>query len=233
MLNNACVTTPSITDLHRLIDRDGFAVLPSCLGEITLDSLCTHFTSAQSPERNLLSIPIVRQLATSEPLRNLVHSVLGSKCFAVRGIFFNKTPVSNWKVGWHQDLTIAVRNRKEIPGFGPWTVKAGMVHVQPPAEIMAALLAIRFHLDASDLDNGPLRVIPGSHCDGRLSADKIRSFDKTNFVTCQVPKGGALLMRPLLLHASSSCATPKSRRVIHLEFAPSELSGALEWQHEL
>jgi ectoine hydroxylase-related dioxygenase (phytanoyl-CoA dioxygenase family) len=143
--------------------------------------------------------------------------------------FFNKTRSSNWKVVWHQDLTIAVRERRDVDGFGPWTVKAGVVHVQPPAKVMAGILAIRLHLDENGLDNGPLRVISGSHREGRFSAEEIANRVKENSVTCTVPKGGALLMRPLLLHASSACAIPKSRRVIHLEFAAADLPHGLEW----
>jgi ectoine hydroxylase-related dioxygenase (phytanoyl-CoA dioxygenase family) len=158
-----------------------------------------------------------------------METLLGPECFAVRGIFFNKTRSSNWKVVWHQDLTIAVRERKDVEGFGPWTMKAGILHVQPPPEVMSGLLAIRLHIDESGIDNGPLRVIAGSHRKGRLSAEQIGNWNKETSVTCTVPKGGALVMRPLLLHASSSCAIPKSRRVIHLEFASAELPHGLDW----
>ena len=94
---------------------------------------------------------------------------------------------------------------------------------------MSGLLAIRLHVDESGIDNGPLRVIAGSHRKGRLSAEQIANWNKELAVTCTVPKGGALVMRPLLLHASSSCVVPKSRRVIHLEFAAAELPHGLDW----
>ncbi len=123
----------------------------------------------------------------------IMETVLGPECFAVRGIFFNKTRSSNWKVVWHQDLTIAVRERTEISGFGPWTMKAGVLHVQPPPEIMNGILAIRLHLDESGVDNGPLRVIAGSHREGRLSKEQIGIVDKENAVTCTVRSGGALI----------------------------------------
>jgi len=215
--------------LKPLVEQNGFAVVPACLDEAMLAQLCKQFDDTRRPQRNLLSIPSVRELAMSRPVREIMEVVLGPRCFAVRGILFNKTRSSNWKVVWHQDLTIAVRERRDVDGFGPWTVKAGVLHVQPPAEIMRAILAIRLHLDESGIDNGPLRVIAGSHQEGRLSAEQISSWEKENFVTCTVPQGGALLMRPLLLHASSVCANPKSRRVIHLEFAGAELPHGLEW----
>jgi len=217
------------SDLKSLVEQNGFAVVPACLDGATVEHLCKQFDDTRYPQRNLLSVPSVQRLAVSRPVREIMETVLGPKCFAVRAIFFNKTRRSNWKVVWHQDLTIAVRQRSDVDGFGPWTLKAGVLHVQPPAEVMNDMLAIRLHLDESGLDNGPLRVISGSHREGRLSAGQIGSCEKGNSVTCTVPKGGALVMRPLLLHASSACATPKSRRVIHIEFAAAELPHGLDW----
>jgi ectoine hydroxylase-related dioxygenase (phytanoyl-CoA dioxygenase family) len=219
--------------LRQLVERDGFAIIPACLDDATVQNLGQQFDDARYPQRNLLSVPSVQALAKSRPVRKIMESVLGPKCFAVRGIFFNKTRSSNWKVVWHQDLTIAVRERKDCEGFSPWTMKAGILHVQPPATVMNTILAIRLHLDESRLDNGPLRVIPGTHKEGRLSTERIGSWDKQNSITCTVPRGGALVMRPLLLHASSACVIPKSRRVIHLEFAASKLPHGLEWHDNI
>jgi ectoine hydroxylase-related dioxygenase (phytanoyl-CoA dioxygenase family) len=213
----------------RRVETDGFTIVPACLDEATVECLSKQFDDARHPERNLLSVPSVRTLAKSRTVREIMEAVLGPGCFAVRGIFFNKTRTSNWKVVWHQDLTIAVRERANVSGFGPWTMKAGILHVQPPPEVMSGLLAIRLHLDESGIDNGPLRVIAGSHRHGRLSAEQIGNWNKESSATCTVPKGGALVMRPLVLHASSSCAIPKSRRVIHLEFAAAELPNGLNW----
>ena len=215
--------------LKQRVEQDGFAVVPTCLDVTTVELLSSQFDDARHPERNLLSIPSVRALATSRPVREIMETILGPACFAVRGIFFNKTRSSNWKVVWHQDLTIAVRQREDASGFGPWTTKAGILHVQPPPEVMSGLLAVRLHLDESGTDNGPLRLIAGSHLRGRLSVEQIGSWNKETAVTCTVPKGGALVMRPLILHASASCAIPKPRRVIHLEFAAAELPDGLAW----
>jgi ectoine hydroxylase-related dioxygenase (phytanoyl-CoA dioxygenase family) len=219
----------STTAFKQRLEQDGFAVVPACLDEATVQLLSEQFDDARSPERNLLSMPGVQALAISKRVREIIEAVLGPECFAVRGIFFNKTRSSNWKVVWHQDLTIAVRERRDVNGFGAWTMKAGVLHVQPPPEVMSGILAIRLHIDESGIDNGPLRVIAGSHREGRISAERIARWEKENSVTCTVPKGGALVMRPLLLHASSACAIPKSRRVIHLEFAAAELPQGLDW----
>jgi len=219
---------PAIDYVERF-EEYGFAVVPTCLDENTVGRLGSHFDDASHGMRNLLAVPIVRELAASDAVRTLAKAVLGRDCFAVKGTFFDKTQKANWKVVWHQDLTIMVRERREVPGFGPWTTKAGIVHVQPPADILNHILAIRLHLDESGPDNGPLRVVPGSHKHGRLTPEQFVQWQKADSLVCTVPRGGALLMRPLLLHASSACVVPKPRRVIHLEFAADELPGGLEW----
>jgi hypothetical protein len=72
---------------------------------------------------------------------------LGSVAAPVKATLFDKTPDANWLVPWHQDLTISVKERVDIDGFGPWTVKAGVLSVQPPVSILERMLAIRIHLD--------------------------------------------------------------------------------------
>jgi ectoine hydroxylase-related dioxygenase (phytanoyl-CoA dioxygenase family) len=220
-------------DLVRSVENDGFAVVSSCLDESILEHLSLVLNGTEHAQRNLLRVPIVRDLAAAPPIKQLVGSVLGTECFAVRGILFNKTPYSNWKVVWHQDRTIAVRERRDSEEFGPWTMKEGVPHVQPPARVMANMLAIRLHLDESNENNGPLRVIPGSHKAGCLSAEEIVAWKERPTVVCVVPRGGAILMRPLLLHASSACSQPERRRVIHLEFAADELPNGLEWHERI
>ena len=181
--------------------------------------------------RNLLEmVPAVRRLAEG-PLRELAAGILGEDCFAVRGILFDKRPEANWLVPWHQDLTIAVAEKLNVEGFGPWTEKAGIPHVQPPATVMEAMLAVRLHLDDCSVENGPVRVLAGSHRLGRLSAREIEAMRASaDEVTCTVPRGGVLLMRPLLLHSSSPATSPNHRRVIHIEYAATPLPGGLRWQ---
>jgi ectoine hydroxylase-related dioxygenase (phytanoyl-CoA dioxygenase family) len=162
---------------------------------------------------------------------SIVRPLIGRAARPVKGIYFDKTPDANWKVAWHQDLSIAVREEKAAPGFSGWSIKAGAIHVQPPAEILASMLTVRLHLDAAGDENGALRVIPGSHQHGRLDSAAIdRLVEQTQPVTCLVGKGGVLLMRPLLLHASSAAVRPTHRRVIHLEYSADTLPHGLEWR---
>lgn len=148
----------------------------------------------------------------------------------MRGLFFDKPRGANWGVPWHQDLAIAVKERAEVAGFQGWSVKSGVTHVHPPADILERMVAMRIHLDACDADNGALRLIPGSHRDGKLDNAMIERWVHQG--PCAMPTmaaGDLLLMRPLLLHASSKARDGRQRRVIHVEFAAGELPGGLEW----
>jgi ectoine hydroxylase-related dioxygenase (phytanoyl-CoA dioxygenase family) len=180
--------------------------------------------------RNLLANAGVQALATSRAVRSLASAVLGDTCFAVRAILFDKTPSANWKVVWHQDLSIATRRRVDMPGFGPWTEKAGVAHVQPPVAVLEQMLAVRIHLDRCGPDNGPVRVIDGSHRHGRLSPTQIDMLRRSEVERdCVVEQGAVLAFRPLILHASAPAITPAHRRVIHIEYAAHDLPSPLEW----
>jgi ectoine hydroxylase-related dioxygenase (phytanoyl-CoA dioxygenase family) len=154
--------------------------------------------------------------------------------FPVRGILFDKIPEANWKVPWHQDVTIAVQEKIDSPGFGPWSKKADVVHVQPPTFILEKMVSVRFHIDDCSRENGALRVIPGSHRLGRIPEERIPELvAESSEQVCEVGTGGAMVMRPLLLHASSPSITPKHRRVVHIDFASVRLPGRMRWLSDL
>jgi ectoine hydroxylase-related dioxygenase (phytanoyl-CoA dioxygenase family) len=213
--------------------RDGFAIVDGAVEPELIAELRAGLPAAGSRAgvRNLLaSHGVVRQAARSSSVGAAVEAVLGPRCFAVRAILFDKTPEANWKVAWHQDLTIAVRHRRCAVGFTAWSEKQGVVHVQPPVPVLERMLAVRVHLDDCRAENGPLRVLPGSHREGRLDAAAIHRWKaRGSEVQCVAGQGGLVLMRPLLLHASSEARVVGQRRVLHLEFAADQLPGNLEW----
>ena len=229
------------------LEREGYAILdhilsPSRVAEL-IDATRTYAAGGHDGlldrrgeiygGRDLLwRIDEVRRLAESRAFTTIAEPVLGPGAFAVRGLFFDKTPTANWNLPWHQDLTIAVRTRREVPGFGPWTLKGGISHVHAPAELLARMVTIRLHLDDCGPESGPLRVLPGSHAAGKLDPGAIATWScraRELAVDCHVPAGGVVIMRPMLLHASASGTRPGHRRVIHLEYAAEELPGGLEW----
>ena len=229
------------TAVARAIDQDGWAVTAPVVPDLELDQL-THALAAlaetrhgRGGARNLLQdLPSVAQLALSRPVRAVGEAVLGPQAFAVRALFFDKTAGANWKVIWHQDLTIAVEREAHVEGYGPWSIKDGVSHVQPPVAILEQMLAVRIHLDACGPDNGPVRVLSGSHRGGRLSATVIDGWRvKAEATDCLVQRGGILAFRPLILHASSPATVPSHRRVIHIEFAAAELPAPLNWYQRI
>ncbi len=225
-------------DYLRAVEADGFAVVPGAVPAGAADRLAAAvepllagLTRAQGGVRNVLGrVPAVRELAGSDLLRRWAEPVLGPDCVAVNATLFDKAAGRNWKVPYHQDVTIRVRARADLPGFGPWWEKDGVLHVWPPAEVVGRMLAVRVHLDDCGPDNGPLRVIPGSHRGGVLDSPQIdRLRDRGPEVPCLVGRGGLVVLRPLVLHASSPAGRPSRRRVLHVEYAAPDLPGGLEW----
>lgn len=221
------------------ISRDGYAVVRNVIGQERVSSLqriVEKLSLSPSSERRgglrgiLQTSPEIHDLAQSKKVLELVTPIIGDSAIPVRGLFFDKTPDANWLVSWHQDLTICVQEKLEISDYGPWTIKGGTHHVQPPTEVLESMLAVRIHLDQTSAVNGALRFIPGSHALGRLSDRQILEIVQNNpSVICEVEAGDVILMRPLLLHASSAALTPSHRRVIHFEFANFNLPQGLKW----
>jgi len=203
-------------NIRERIERDGWVSTGPPVDPELLDAVIAELppVSDAAGARNILEeSAAVRTLAHAPGVRTLAEAVL-----------------ANWKVIWHQDLSIAVRERGDAPGFGPWSEKAGVTHVQPPATLLERMLAVRVHLDACTADNGPVRVLSGSHRSGRLASDAIEQWKAaTEPVTCVVPRGGLLAFRPLLLHASSPALHPAHRRVVHFELAAEALPHGLAW----
>jgi len=225
--------------------RDGYAVVPRVLPHEAVGELRAVIDQMPDGEavrrkksvygvRNLISTsPEIRALAVRPEVWQLVKPILGDSAFATRAIFFNKTPDANWALGWHQDSVISVAEKIETPGFCAWGQKAGVWQVQPPAEVLSRMLALRIHLDDCGADNGALRVIPRSHRDGWLDDDIADWKRRVPAATCSVPLGGVVAMCPMTLHASSRAVSPTHRRVIHIEYAHEELPNGLEWNRRI
>ena len=225
------------------VAREGFAILADFLESETVATLTQDLNAAERNKggsqrggltfglRDLLNaVPSTRALADNPSLKSLVEPIIGCAARVVRAIYFDKHKKANWKVAWHQDLTIAVREKVDVPGFGPWSIKAGITHVQPPVSVLGNMLALRVHLDHANEANGALRVIPGTHLHGRLDANQIQHFkNQERIATCSVRSGGVMVMRPLLLHSSLASLNPEHRRVLHFEYASIDLPGGLKW----
>jgi hypothetical protein len=176
----------------------------------------------------LKEVPVAYDLIFNDRLVSIIETNFGHDYFVVKSIYFDKPEGSNWFVSYHQDLTISVDKKLDVEGYGPWTVKQAQFAVQPPVQILESNFTIRIHLDDTDENNGALRVIPGSHLKGIYRPETI-DWEKETERVCNVEKGGVMLMKPLLLHASSRTTNNRKRRVIHLEFSNHSLAEPLQW----
>jgi ectoine hydroxylase-related dioxygenase (phytanoyl-CoA dioxygenase family) len=212
----------------RSIQEDGFSISEDVFSSSEVESLLRNYpddANGRAGIRHALSDPNIFRLAHDPRLIEMARAVLGSTTFPFRATFFSKTPKINWLVAWHQDRTLPIQEKREVPGWGPWSVKAGVVHAGAPASALENVLALRIHLDDCLKMNGPLRVLPKTHNLGLLSDQAIRDLAIELLpVDCLVPRGGVLAMRPLLIHSSSKSQVEIPRRVLHIEYAASGIT---------
>jgi ectoine hydroxylase-related dioxygenase (phytanoyl-CoA dioxygenase family) len=169
-------------------------------------------------------------LAATGSIGRVAARWIGSECHAVRAILFDKSEQTNWALGWHQDRTIAVEAKIEAAGFGPWTLKAGVHHVEPPTELLERMVTLRLHLDPVDEDNAPLLIAPGSHRLGRVAeADIDAIVDQCGARACLAERGDIWAYATLILHASETAQRPRSRRVLQVDYSNDDLPAGLQF----
>jgi ectoine hydroxylase-related dioxygenase (phytanoyl-CoA dioxygenase family) len=214
-----------MTSKPQSIEQHGFAILPNVIAPAEIATLLENLTQiaqrrSRAGARHVLNHRDVAAMADDPRMLSVARSILGETVFAFRATFFDKSPNSNWLIPWHQDTALPLREKRETPGWGPWSVKDGVNYAHAPAAALAQVLALRLHLDDSTSENGPLRVLPGTHTLGVLTDDQVcRLSEECPAIECTVPVGGVLAMRPLIIHASSKSQSQRPRRVLHLEYS--------------
>ncbi|MEO8225265.1 MAG: phytanoyl-CoA dioxygenase family protein [Gammaproteobacteria bacterium] len=195
--------------------------------EVRVDHPILRRTGIRNLEKKFGSIA---RAAVNPSVLSIARSLLGGTPRLVRSLFFDKTPERNWFVAWHQDRTVTLDRRLEIPGWGLWTLKDGVHHVQPPRAVLDQMLTIRLHLDDADEENGCLSVIPESHRLGILAQGEIeREVATATRRACVVCAGDAVVIHPLIVHSSVKSRCTARRRVVHLEYSTYELPAGLSW----
>jgi hypothetical protein len=211
----------------------GFALIPSLLPAAECAAIAARIQpgAASAGTRCLLPLAWCAALARRLRLHPALAGLIPTGHVAVQCTYFEKSTSRNWLVPIHQDLSIPVARRVDDPGLRGWSEKEGALFVQAPAELLAQLVAVRVHLDACGADDGPLRVLPGSHRLGLVAPEAaVLARNAAAEVTCEAAPGDALVMRPLLLHASSKASGQSRRRVLHFVFGPPLLTHGLAWR---
>ena len=198
-----------------VLDGPDVAALASALRDHTIDR-------RRAGARHLMGHPAIERVARDPRLLSIAARFLGGDATPYRATLFDKSPRNNWLIVWHQDTALPLRQRRDVPGWSAWSVKDGVVYAHAPASVLSRIIALRLHLDDSAADNGPLRVLPGTHAIGLLSDDDIaRVAREVAPISCTAPAGAVVAMRPLLVHASSKAESDRPRRVLHIEYADS------------
>lgn len=234
-----------MADTVEQIERDGFAILGAVYARREVEDLCEQLHAALTRHRNsndairhaagkeyaarnvLDFFPVAAEIWQRPRLIDLLTEVLGHEFGLTRVLYFDKPPGQSWVLPWHKDITIAIRNADVAKSAGYRVrAKAGVAHIEPPVEVLENMLSLRLHLDAATEENGPLRVVAGSHLTG-----KAVSLDGRH-ETILAAAGDVLAVRPLVSHCSgrSSESTTQHRRVLHFEFSGTpSLPDGLEW----
>lgn len=211
------------------IHDHGFAIVREVLSAHDFDSLLTEISEpevrrSRAGVRHAMRFAAVQVLAKDQRLLGIAQTILGDGAVPFKATIFDKSSTGNWLVAWHQDTALPLKHRRDLPKWGPWSVKDGVTYAHAPAGALNKVLALRVHLDHSTAENGPLRVLPGTHTLGVLTDDAVHDLAiRIPAVDCPVPRGGVLAMRPLIVHASSKSKNDSPRRVLHIEYAEREM----------
>jgi len=214
-------------DWQSVVQEQGYGLIPNAFGKDEVLDLLNDLRSENLPRtragvRHAMRSTKVTRIALDSRMLEIARAILGTGAIGFRATLFEKLPDSNWLVAWHQDTALPLRERRDVPGWGPWSVKDGVNYAHAPAQALERILALRVHLDSSTGDNGPLRVLPGTHAQGVLTDDETHTIaERTTGVDCLMSLGGVIAMRPLIIHASSKSRTENPRRVLHIEYAES------------
>ncbi|MCA9483320.1 MAG: phytanoyl-CoA dioxygenase family protein [Nitrospina sp.] len=134
--------------------------------------------------------------------------------------FLKKSTGKNWLPPLHRDRFIPLMEKFERPEWQGWSTKEGSHFVEPPGTVLSQLVAVRIHLEENTLENGPLEVIPKSNKGEETNGSRL---------SLTVSAGGAILLSPLLLHASSK-VKEGDRTVLHFLFGPRHLPKPAQWR---
>jgi Phytanoyl-CoA dioxygenase (PhyH) len=227
-LYNCCGrTSGGFLDWLTDVRNSGYGLIPNVFAPAEIESLLNALQDEALPRtragvRHAMRSSNVTKIANDLRMSEIARKILGPNAIPFRATLFEKLPESNWLVAWHQDTALPLQERREAAGWGPWSIKDGVNYAHAPAKALEKVVALRLHVDDSNLDNGPLRVLPATHTQGVLTDEEILSIAaRTHSVDCLVPKGGIVAMRPLIIHASSKSQTDNPRRVLHIEYAES------------
>lgn len=151
--------------------------------------------------------PALRQVLLGETMADICRATLGDTAYFFFDQYVVKLAEAGLPFSWHQDSGYVVGNGG-------------------PAD-HAPYLTCWCPLDDATIDNGTVRVVPGSHCDGIApherragSNDLAVMVDEADAVAIEVPAGSVVAFSSLTLHATGANRTDRPRRVYLAQYTP-------------
>ena len=224
--------------MESTLNQKGFEIIEGVYSEEEVNEILEGIKSKEIENKFgvrafLLDKPELAELVFTENLMKIIRTISPDCDKLIKSIYFDKPPHANWVVNWHQDLTINLVEKIEVPAYKNWRVNSERVVVQPNKEMLESIFTIRIHLDDCTKENGALRVIENSHKKGVIDIKEWTKHKEGNEQICEVRKGGIVIMKPLILHSSKRTENKKNRRVIHIEFTDQELPIGLKWKEKI
>ncbi|MFD1951133.1 phytanoyl-CoA dioxygenase family protein [Sphingomonas arantia] len=223
-----------MTELSDLtLKRDGASLHSGAVADVVPNLLAelSWLPTGRAGVRLTGHTALATMLMPSGRIGRLAARALDAACLPVRAILFDKSAATNWALGWHQDRTIVVKERHDMPGFGPWTIKQGLQHVAPPFAYLSAMVTLRVHLDDVSPDNAPLRIAAGTHRLGLLPEPVIPGVVARHPLhDCTAKAGDVWIYATPILHASDRAKSVTRRRVLQVDYSAKALPSPLEWR---
>lgn len=190
---------------------------------------CVIAASAKAGQRLDLTKCLEAALSGNSSVLRAVQRLV-PEAVPVRIVAFNKSESANWGVPWHQDRVIAVTEKVKVAGYKNWTKKSGTWHCEPPQSILDEMLFVRVHLDDNNLTNGAMEIAVGSHLNGLVPSARAEDVANTFPIeACVAKRGDILILKMLTLHSSKPAQVQSARRVLRVDFSPSQLPLPLSW----
>jgi hypothetical protein len=122
--------TPGGNDVGFLIVNAVLALSETARLLRTLEA--SPLTRSRAGARHLMKHPAVSDAANDPRLLAIARGFLGPSAVSFRATLFDKSSARNWLVPWHQDTALPLQERRDVPGWGPWSLKAGIIYAHAP-----------------------------------------------------------------------------------------------------
>jgi phytanoyl-CoA hydroxylase len=205
-------------EIRRRYQEDGFVIIPDVLDRELLCLAGEHveWLQRKNPELRpeqlhhwlMWDDPFWLRLVSDDRLLDVVEPVIGPDIALFASHYICKPGGDGLPVLWHQDGSY-------------WPLE--------PMEVVTCWLAV----DDSTVENGCMRVIPGSHRGPRLSHRRHEKeavlhteidpaeVDEGRAVDVEIPAGGVSLHHPWLVHGSNPNRSARRRCGLTIRYIPT------------